>query len=307
MSALRSRPLAFRGAAVLTAVFAVFAVLGTWGAAPADATSYRFWSYWLGSDDGWAFSSQGASRRPADGTVDGWRFAISEASSSTTTPRHSPSFARICGSTDPVDGNKRVGVVIDFGTTADAPDGDTPGALISRCVVAPEDANGYDVLAAVVALRSDGGLICGMNGYPATECGAVVADPTTSPSTDPTNDGGGGNGNGTTPPTGDLEGGASGGGGGAVGSGSSGGAGSGSGSEVDDTMNSRSESDDDREGKDTENGPAQPTPAETTVAASAAAAGVSTTDAGSPIGLVIGVSVVGALLATAYLLRRRRA
>ncbi|MCZ3387457.1 MAG: hypothetical protein LH630_10960, partial [Actinomycetia bacterium] len=170
MSALRSRPLAFRGAAVFTAIFAVFAVLGTWGAAPADATSFRFWSYWLGSDDGWAFSSQGASRRPADGTVDGWRFAISEASSSTTTPRRSPSFARICGSTDPVDGNKRVGVVIDFGTTADAPDGETPGALISRCVVAPEDANGYDVLAAVVALRSDGGLICGMNGYPATEC-----------------------------------------------------------------------------------------------------------------------------------------
>ncbi len=200
MFTLRSRSLVLRGAAVLAALFATLAALGTWGAAPAEATSYRFWAYWLGSDNDWSFSSQGASRRPADGTVDGWRFAVSEASSSTTPPRPAPSFGRICGSTDAVDGSKRVGLVVDFGTTADAPDGETPPAIISTCVVAPADANGYEVLdLAAVQLRTDSGLICGLNGYPATECGAVVADPTSSPSDDPSGNGDGGGGSGSSP------------------------------------------------------------------------------------------------------------
>ncbi len=194
MSAAHTRTVAFRGVAVLTATLVLAAMVGTWGASTAEATSYRFWAYWLGSDTGWSFSNQGASRRPADGTVEGWRFAVSEASSSTTPPRHSTSFAQICGSTSPQDGKKRVGLVVDFGSTTDAPKGETPPARIATCVLAPTDANGYAVLAAAVQLRTDGGLICGMNGYPASECGVAVADPTTSPSASPTQGGGGGSG-----------------------------------------------------------------------------------------------------------------
>ena len=174
-TALR-RP-ARRTFALLAVLVVLVGTVGAWGAGAAEATSYRYWSYWIGGGDGWSFSTQGAARRPADGTVDGWRFSVSEASSSTTPPRREPSFARICGDTAPVAGSKRVGLVVDFGTTSDAPPGETPPALLARCVVVPEDANGYDVLSTAVTLRTQDGLVCGMAGYPATECGAPVADP----------------------------------------------------------------------------------------------------------------------------------
>ncbi len=310
MSALRSRSLALRGAAVLAALFATIAALGTWGAAPAEATSYRFWTYWLGGDNDWSFSSQGASRRPADGTVDGWRFAISEASSSTIPPRHSSSFSRICGSTDPVEGSKRVGLVVDFGTTSDAPDGEAPGALINTCVVAPADANGYEVLdLAAIQMRTDSGLICGLNGYPATECGVVVADPEPSPTGDPSGtDGGGGPGPGPTSS-----------GGGSTGTGekgtnqpsgsggASGNAGEGDGPPNDRKQESTAQQKDDRSGSQGQPDGTDPSPAPTAVALSQAAAAVSPSGSGSPAGLAVGVSIVAALLATAFVLRRRRA
>ncbi len=307
MKAFRSRSLTLRGAAVLTALFATLAVLGTWGAAPADATSYRFWAYWLGGDSDWSFSSQGASRRPADGTVDGWRFAVSEASSSSTPPRHTPSFGRICESTDAVDGSKRVGLVVDFGTTADAPDGETPAGLISTCVVAPADANGYEVLdLASVQLRTDSGLICGLNGYPATECGAVVADPTSSPSDNPPGNGGGGSG--STPGSTDTGAGSSGEGGGTdepAGTNTSGSAaGNGSGGKGEGSTSKRN---DDQPKQDSNTDSGSPTPEQTALAASPAGAAVSADGSGSPVGLAVGVGIVAALLATAYLLRRRRA
>lgn len=309
MCALRSRSLVLRGAAVLAALFATIAALGTWGAAPAEATSYRFWTYWLGGDSDWSFSSQGASRRPADGTVDGWRFAISEASSSTIPPRHSSSFGRICGSTDPVDGSKRVGLVVDFGTTSDAPDGETPGALINTCVVAPEDANGYEVLdLAAVQMRTESGLICGLNGYPAAECGVVVADPKPSPTANPSGTDGGGPGPGPT---------SSGGGSTGTGekstnapsgsSGSSGDAGEGDGPPNGRKQESTAQQKDERSGSQRQLDGTDPSPAPTAVALSEAAAVVSPAGSGSPVGLAVGVSIVVALLATAFVLRRRRA
>jgi hypothetical protein len=311
MSALRSRSLALRGAAVLTALFATLAVLGTWGAAPAEATSYRFWSYWLGGDGEWSFSSQGASRRPADGTVDGWRFAISEASSSTIPPRHSSSFGRICGSTDPVDGSKRVGLVVDFGTTSDAPEGETPSAFISTCVVAPTDANGYEVLdLAGLQLRTDSGLICGLNGYPLAECGVVVADPAPSPTEDASGNNDGSGGSGPEPDVNNSDSGT------ASSGGSSSSAPSGSGSTTADAGSDQQSSNNkrttpqqknDQSGNKGQPDANDPSPEQTAVAISPAAAAVSTSTSGSPMGLVIGLGIVAALLAAAYVLRRRRA
>jgi hypothetical protein len=177
-----------RAAAFVAALLVTVSLVGVVTAGSASATSYRFWSYWTGGDS-WTFSSQGASRHPADGSVDGWRFAISPASSSTIPPRHSPSFDRLCRGVTADDGQKRVGLVVDFGTTEDAPSGDSPQAMIATCAVVPDDANGYEVLLTVAQLRTDGGMICGINGYPATECGVPVADPTTSPTQQPSGDG----------------------------------------------------------------------------------------------------------------------
>jgi hypothetical protein len=142
----------------------------------ASATAYRYWSYWVGGDGGWTFASQGAARIPADGTVDGWRFAVSPATGSSTPPRTASTFADVCAGTAPVAGHKRVGVVIDYGTADDAPPNETaPAGPVAACVVVAEDATGYAVLDAATDLRVQSGLVCGVSGYPASGCGEPVA------------------------------------------------------------------------------------------------------------------------------------
>jgi hypothetical protein len=68
-----------------------------------------------------------------------------------------------------------VGVVIDYGTAEDAPDGDTPPAARGACAVVPAEATGADALAAVAEVRvGDGGFVCGIDGYPTSGCGDQV-------------------------------------------------------------------------------------------------------------------------------------
>jgi hypothetical protein len=167
-----------RSAVVATLVVVAAVVAAGLLTPPADAASYRYWTYWLGGSGGWDFSSRGADRIPADGSVDGWRFAISEAASSSERPSISSSFDAICSDTQPVDGKKRVGLVIDYGTASDAPPGEEPPhSTVARCLVLPVGANAYDALAAVTSMRIDQGLICGISGYPRSGCGEPVADP----------------------------------------------------------------------------------------------------------------------------------
>lgn len=154
------------------------------GAASADAAAYRYWSFWVASDSGtWSYASVGpASTRPQDGQVQGWRFAVSVgANSSTITPRASGSFASLCAGQPAVADRKRVGLVIDFGTRADAPPGESPPALRTFCVLAPLKASGAAVLQQALSVRSQDGLICGINGYPRSECAVVVEAPRPEP------------------------------------------------------------------------------------------------------------------------------
>lgn len=171
----RLRP--FTVATALSVVATVIAA-GIFGAPAADATSYRYWTYWQGSSGSWAFSTRGADRVPLDGTVDGWRFAISEAAGSSTRPHISSSFDAICRGKDPVSGMKRVGLVIDYGTVADSPPGQSPpSGAVARCLVLPTAATGYDLLVAATSIRVAGGLICGISNYPTSGCGDPVAEP----------------------------------------------------------------------------------------------------------------------------------
>ncbi len=305
MRASHPRTLALRGVAVITATLVLAGLVGAWGASTAEATSYRFWAYWLGSDTGWSFSNQGASRRPADGTVEGWRFAVSEASSSTTPPRHSTSFAQICGSTAPQDGKKRVGLVVDFGTTTDAPKGETPPARIATCVLAPADANGYAVLAAAVQLRTDAGLICGMNGYPGVRVRRCRCRPhrVAVLLSHPRGCGGGSGGSGN--------GGSGGGGGGASGPSS----GSSPDKQTDDVASDdkgdskkkkKKSSTKKNESKKAETDPGDDQATAAPAAVSPAAASTPSSAGGSPLGLLAGLAVVAGLLAAAFVVRRRR-
>ena len=157
-------------------------------AARADS-AYRYWTYWIGDDAGWSFAQEGpATRLPADGDVEGWRFEISTAAGSPDlAPRTDVAavFDDACGSTPHVDGKKRIAVALDFGDPSDAADGATPPEAQVACAVVGDDATSAQALAALVDIRAENGMVCGLAGYPATGCAdlvdpsAMAAAPTT--------------------------------------------------------------------------------------------------------------------------------
>ncbi|MFE7614057.1 SCO2322 family protein [Streptomyces sp. NPDC057496] len=178
---------------VVLAVLTVLAVL--LGTGTAHAAGYRYWSFWEGSGTGWTYATQGPSLvRPDDGTVQGFRFAVSEDSQDAAKPRHAPDFAKICAGTPARDGTKRIALVIDAGTAADAPSGQTPPAPRTACARVAPDASSAEALASVAKpLRYDSAaMLCAISGYPRAGCGEQVPD------------GGGGTSSaaGTTPPAG---------------------------------------------------------------------------------------------------------
>ena len=177
-----------RGRTVVAALAALVIGLATAlvTAAPAAAESFRYWGYYTQDGSAWAFAQTGpADATPADGSVEGWRFAVAD-ETSTRFPRATPDFEALCGATAAEDGTKRVGVVIDDGTTEDAPEGGEVPAAIGACAVVDVDASGADVLAAVADLRlADSGLVCGIDGYPSEGCGDPVDGPAPSGDEEP--------------------------------------------------------------------------------------------------------------------------
>ncbi|MFI8004659.1 SCO2322 family protein [Streptomyces sp. NPDC086010] len=164
-------------AVLLLLVGAVLAVLGAGGA---QAAGYRYWSFWEGDGGtGWTYATQGPSLvRPDDGAVQGFRFSVSEDSQDSARPRRSPDFGAVCADTPAKDGRKRVAVVIDPGTPADAPDGERPPALRAACAQVAPDASTAEALASVAKpLRYDSAaMLCAISGYPRSGCGEQVAD-----------------------------------------------------------------------------------------------------------------------------------
>jgi hypothetical protein len=159
---------------VVTALAALLAALLVTPAVAAPTVSYRFWGFFQYTDGAWAFAQKGpAETVPADGSVEGWRFAVS-GSDSSRYPRATATFDEICAGTPAQAGKKRVGVIIDFGRTADAEDGATPPAPVAVCAALAPDQSSVDALQAAGGVRSDKGLICAVRGYPATGCGGEV-------------------------------------------------------------------------------------------------------------------------------------
>ncbi|MEU1516931.1 SCO2322 family protein [Streptomyces sp. NPDC005811] len=146
--------------------------------APAHATGYRYWSFWERTGDRWTYATEGpGTARPADGTVQGFRFAVSADSADASRPRGAASFGAICARTPARSGTKRVALVIDFGTRSDAPSGETPPALRWACAQVPPTATTAEALATVAQpLRYDtNALLCAIAGYPRTGCGEQVS------------------------------------------------------------------------------------------------------------------------------------
>lgn len=144
----------------------------------AQASGYRYWSFWDHTGTHWTYATQGPSTtHPDDGTVQGFRFAVSEDSADAQQPRSTaPDFATICANSPAKQGKKRIALVIDFGTPSDAPSGETPPARRTACATVSPDATTAEALATVAKpLRYDtNALLCAINGYPQQGCGEQI-------------------------------------------------------------------------------------------------------------------------------------
>ena len=138
---------------------------------------YRYWGYSLSSEDGqtWTTAMEGpATTVPKDGSVEGWNYTFSaEGVVDPTGPATAPNFAQLCASTPAVADQKRVAFVIEYGNPAIHPEGDIAPEPSSGCVSVPSNATGLEVLNKAAEVRAgEGGFICGLNGFPAKDCGA---------------------------------------------------------------------------------------------------------------------------------------
>lgn len=129
--------------------------------------AYRYWSYWTADSAGWAFAQQGpATRRAVDGTAEAWSFGVSSAAGSPElAPTVSPAdaFSQGCGTTPSRPGAIRVAIIAD--------DGDQ---VAVRCAVVDEGASSAQALSSVFDLRIEDGLVCAIDGSPASGCAEQV-------------------------------------------------------------------------------------------------------------------------------------
>ena len=179
---------------MLVVALAVVAGIPVLGAAPAEATTYRYWSYWHSTSGSWAFSGVGAAGwRVSDGSVEGWRFAVSVGTRSAPKPRYdaSSAFGALCSGVARTEGMARVALVVDFGTAEDARPGDDPkspslrGACVSVATTGSPPTGLRVLNDSGTNVREEDGLICGLAGYPSVGCAEVVRVPVSSPTPTP--------------------------------------------------------------------------------------------------------------------------
>ncbi|GAB3927724.1 hypothetical protein GCM10029976_024330 [Kribbella albertanoniae] len=134
---------------------------------------FRFWGYYQWTSSQWSFAQRGPDAVvPADGSVEGWRYAVGGAKP--RVPRAAGDFEAICSGAPAEAGKKRVAVVIDPGTGEDEQPGEVVGLATGTCVVTDPKSNGAQVLAAAKPTRIEKGLTCGIDGYPSKGCGEPV-------------------------------------------------------------------------------------------------------------------------------------
>lgn len=185
-------------AAVVVGVLAALPLL--LAAPPAQASTYRYWTYWWAASNtaqgtsGWRFSSVGpAGHRVNDTWVLGWRFSTTTSTTGGAKPRASSEFATLCPTLAPAAGKDRVAVVVDYGTSSDAPPGQRPPTTTTvrvECKLIDSHPTGLTVLTTdqrgaglggPIVISSKNGLVCSLDGYPKGECAPLVADPTPTP------------------------------------------------------------------------------------------------------------------------------
>ena len=146
----------------------------------AATKGWRYWGYFQAAPGKtvWTAAMTGPTVDIADGAVEGWSFVFSSDDVPSVAPKVNPSFKTICAGMKPDPDTKRIALVVEFGSKAWAPKGEKVGKTITRCVRTAIESQGIDVLGQVVKIRAaSSGLICGLNGFPAKECGVEIATP----------------------------------------------------------------------------------------------------------------------------------
>lgn len=151
-------------------------------ASPASATDkgWRYWGYYQAAPGAtkWTAAMTGPTVDIEDGAVEGWSFVFSSDDIPSTPPMAKPNFAALCGTTKADKDTKRIALVVDFGSKAYAPKGEKIPKTLATCVRTAKTSQGIDVLGMAVKVRAaKSGLICGLNGYPAKECGVEIPTP----------------------------------------------------------------------------------------------------------------------------------
>jgi len=167
---------------ITTAAILVIAFSNLFFAPSANSADkgWRYWGYYQAAPGAkaWTAAMTGPTVDIKDGAVEGWSFVFSADDIPSIAPSVKPDFQAICGKTKSDKDTKRIALVIDFGSKAYAPKSEKVKSTIKTCVVTAKESQGIDVLGMVVKVRSNkSGLICGLNGYPAKECGVEISTP----------------------------------------------------------------------------------------------------------------------------------
>jgi hypothetical protein len=169
-----------RRSAVLVLLLTVLLTgVGTGTAQAADG--YKYWNYFHVSAGKYVFAKTGPSgHTPRDGSVEAYRYGLSSTTAGLTPRTAATTYTAddICKASPAAKaGQKRVGVLIDYGTAEEAARGETPAKPRAACAVVPTKATGQQVLDAVADIRLDKQLLCGIDGYPVRTCSVTVKNP----------------------------------------------------------------------------------------------------------------------------------
>ncbi len=165
---------------VLLLILVTVAQLAPINSASAADKGWRYWGYYQAAPGAtkWTAAMTGPTVDIADGAVEGWSFVFSSDDIPSIAPSVKPDFKSICGKTKADKDTKRIALVVDFGDKAYAPKGEKVQKLITTCVRTAKTSQGIDVLGMALKVRAaKSGLICGLNGYPAKECGVEIPTP----------------------------------------------------------------------------------------------------------------------------------
>ena len=148
--------------------------------AQAAEKGWRYWGYFQAAPGKtvWTAAMTGPTVDIADGAVEGWSFVFGADDIPSLAPAVKPNFATICAGVKGDKDTKRIGLVIEYGSKAWAPKGEKPRKTITTCVRTAKTSQGIEVLGQVTKIRAESsGLICGLGGYPAKECGVEIPTP----------------------------------------------------------------------------------------------------------------------------------